>query len=87
MKTLYDAWEVRTPFSEEVTYRQARDAIMQHAKTMGIHLVHRRSKGPRHQTPRYHFWELDNYTDAFAVFLAFGDSIKPQQYLKLTTGE
>lgn len=78
---LYDAWEIRIPVNPHDTFNEARDRILQHAAVTNLDIRFRRGKGRREpNVNRYHFWEAKTEADAMALYLAYGDSIKPQKY-------
>lgn len=78
---LYDAWEVRVPVHPDDTFNQAKARVQTHADQMNLAVRFRKGKGRREKNvTRYHFWEAHTEADAMALYLAYGDAIKPHKY-------
>lgn len=69
-------WVVRTPYRDaNLTFKQARAMFEARAKGLGIDIKWRKGRGRYDDMERYHYWFIDNETDAIAFHLAFGDQI------------
>lgn len=77
---LYDAWEVRVPVDDSLTFNEARRNVEQHMAAMGGSVTFRRGKGRRARSKRFHFWEASDYQSAVALYFTFGDQLRKQKY-------
>lgn len=82
MTELYDAWEVRTPYSLTETFNGAKARIQAEAmENLRIEVKWRKGRGQsRYKDPRFHFWEVKEEDDAMLFMLAYGDKCYKKSY-------
>lgn len=81
MTNYYFAWEVRTPYWSNETFIQAKNRMIVDAEDLGCVIRWRKAKGTLGCDPRYHFWEVDDTTEAMMFMMALGDKIDKKSYL------
>lgn len=80
MDNFYSAWEVRTPYTDEETFAEAKRRIISHATMIGVDLRWRKSKGQRGYGKRFHFWEVPTEAEAALLVIACGDKVSAKTY-------
>lgn len=80
MADYYEAWEVRTPFTDAETFSEAKRRMQHHADLMDVTVRWRKSKGQRGYNKRFHFWELNSEADAAVFTIACGDKVSKKTY-------